>query len=396
MNSTSPPNAVIVLGNLMDASGRLNTETRARVETAVHEMRGRNAPMLVTCGWAYRDDSTRCIADAMRDHAIQMGIPAEAVHAERAPRDTVGDAVFTLRNLALPRRWRRVVVVTSQYHTARTRSIFAFIYGPDIEIEVVSAPSADTPELQASEARSLEVFRSTFRDVDAGDAAAILTRLKQAHPFYNGAVYSFDNAGEAITDGRLTLAPTAPGTVLFLGYGPDETCLIEALRDRGWTITHTRDRVTDLSGYDAVVSFGYRHILREPVLNSARRPPLNLHISYLPSGRGAHPLFWASMNDTQIGVTIHEIDPGIDTGPVCVQARVAISPDEDTFNIAYRRLIGAVEQLFINNMDDLLAGRYVARTQVGEGVAHRTADLPAGFSWDDVISVALQRLKTAI
>jgi len=67
---------------------------------------------------------------------------------------------------------------------------------------------------------------------------------------------------------------------------------------------------------DFIVSFGYRHILKEPILRSVARPIINIHISYLPWNRGADANFWSWFKHTPKGVSIHEIDAGIDTGPV--------------------------------------------------------------------------------
>jgi len=184
-------------------------------------------------------------------------------------------------------------------------------------------------------------------------------------------------------------------TLLFLGYGPQETALIDAIRERGWTVVHTAEKVDDFSSYDVVVSFGYRHILKPAVLATARRPVINLHIAYLPYNRGAHPLFWACMDGTPLGVTIHEIDEGVDTGPICFQKRVELDAGERTFALGYRRLIVDLEQLFIDNIDALLEGRCQARAQEGAGTLHRARDLPSGFSWEDDIQPTIARLKAS-
>ena len=87
--------AVIVLANLMDADGNLNPDTISRLSAACDLWSSGRAPVILTCGWAYRDDSEVCIADAMKRHAIlHMGVPAEAILTETASRDTVGDAVL--------------------------------------------------------------------------------------------------------------------------------------------------------------------------------------------------------------------------------------------------------------------------------------------------------------
>jgi len=182
--------AVIVLANLMDENGILNQETRSRVDTAVSAFRRSDVSSLVTCGWAYRSDSDICIADAMKRYAIdQLHVTESAIITETNPRDTVGDAVFTKRNLAIPRNWSRILLVTSAYHADRSHTIFSFIYGANFLIDIVPAPSDQNVRLQEAEARSLEAFRSTFDGIAPGDDDAIFERLRSRHPFYNGQVY---------------------------------------------------------------------------------------------------------------------------------------------------------------------------------------------------------------
>jgi len=180
--------AVIVLANLMDAEGRLNDESQARLSLACELVRAGEAPVLVTSGWAYRSDSDLCIADVMARHAMtHMHLDASQIVIERNSRDTVGDAVFTKRNLANRFAWRSVLAVTTAYHVARTKAIFSFVYGR--AVEVVGAEGVNNAALAESEAKSLSAFRATFDGIAAGDDEAIYLRLKAAHPFYNGQVY---------------------------------------------------------------------------------------------------------------------------------------------------------------------------------------------------------------
>lgn len=181
--------------------------------------------------------------------------------------------------------------------------------------------------------------------------------------------------------------------MLFLGYGPEQTGLLGEIKQRGWDVTHQAEPVSDLSGFDLVISYGYRHILKANVLATARRPPINLHIAYLPFNRGAHPLFWAAYEGTPIGVTIHEIDPGIDTGPICFQEPVELDKSVETFASGYTKLIAAMESLFIDQMDRLLDADYEAVQQQGHGTTHRVRDLPSGFAWSDLIAPTIERLK---
>jgi len=183
-------NAAIVLAHLMDSQGHLNYESTARMDKGIEAYRHKEAPLLVTCGWAYRKDSGLPIANAMRLYAVNThNIPPMDIIAETISRDTVGDAVLTKRTLAVPKAWTHLLVVTSNYHVMRTREIFAFIYGPRYVIDVRGAPTSDTAQLRNSEQASTDAFRSTFQDVVPGDDEAILNRLRDRHPFYNGMVY---------------------------------------------------------------------------------------------------------------------------------------------------------------------------------------------------------------
>lgn len=180
--------AVIVLAHLMDAAGRLNDESLSRLSLACEFVRAGEAPVLVTCGWAYRNDTDICIADAMAQYAIRyFRIDRSKVVIEPHSRDTVGDAVFTKRNFVNSRAWNDVIIVTTAYHVNRTREIFSFIYGKNVDVAGAEGPN--NASLEDSEKKSLDVFRATFKGVLAGDDAMIYRRLIISHPFYNGVVY---------------------------------------------------------------------------------------------------------------------------------------------------------------------------------------------------------------
>lgn len=181
--------------------------------------------------------------------------------------------------------------------------------------------------------------------------------------------------------------------LLFLGYNRTRTRLVQEVENRGWEVQEQSEPVSDLGQHDLVISFGYGHILRQHVLDTAKRPVLNLHISYLPWNRGAHPLFWSTFDGTPAGVTIHEVDAGIDTGPICFQKEVCIDPDTETFASGHKRLINEIEILFEAHADELLAGSYYSQPQSGPGSAKRVRDLPLGFTWAETIGPAIKRLK---
>ena len=107
--------------------------------------------------------------------------------------------------------------------------------------------------------------------------------------------------------------------ILFLGYNSGETSLIASLQRRGRTVVHSSEKIAWSNEFDLVISFGYRHIISQEQIDSSIAPIINLHVSYLPWNKGVHPNFWSHFDCTPSGVTIHEVDAGIDTGNIIYQ-----------------------------------------------------------------------------
>ncbi len=182
--------------------------------------------------------------------------------------------------------------------------------------------------------------------------------------------------------------------VLFLGYDENQTCLVQALVRRNCLVDHAEDEVDAMCGYDFVVSYGYRHILTKNVIEGFGCPIFNLHMSYLPYNRGAHPNFWSFYDNTPAGVTIHLMDEGLDTGPIVSQRYVSFEEGDDTFVKTYLTLISEIESLFMDCIDSLISGNWVATEQRGVGTHHYVKDLPSNFSgWDSNIAQEIARLS---
>jgi methionyl-tRNA formyltransferase len=96
---------------------------------------------------------------------------------------------------------------------------------------------------------------------------------------------------------------------------------------------------------DWIVSYGYRHIIKEPILSKYRGRIINIHIGYLPWNRGADPNFWSWYDDTPKGVTIHQMDEGIDTGPILARRAMRFN-HLSTLATSYAKLQERAEELF--------------------------------------------------
>ena len=174
--------------------------------------------------------------------------------------------------------------------------------------------------------------------------------------------------------------------ILFLGYGKEQTILIDELIKIGCKVDWTEDKHFSASGYDLIISFGYRHIIKKEVISNLNLPIINLHISYLPWNKGAHPNFWSFYDCTPSGITIHLMDEGIDTGPIIYQRYVNFEDNELTFMQTYNRLIKEIEKLFIANIKDIITGNYIPKQQRRKGSYHNNSELPKAFrGWNSNI-----------
>ena len=149
----------------------------------------------------------------------------------------------------------------------------------------------------------------------------------------------------------------------------------------------TEDKITPeyISRFDWVVSYGYRHIIKQNVIDASKNPIINLHISYLPWNRGGSPNYFSWKYNTPKGVTIHQIDKGLDTGDIYVQKEVEFSGTE-TLSTSYNKLKMEIEDLFIANFDSIINFSILGSKQVGEGSYHTTRELPPNIDYNTKVS----------
>ncbi|WGW13787.1 methionyl-tRNA formyltransferase [Saxibacter everestensis] len=153
--------------------------------------------------------------------------------------------------------------------------------------------------------------------------------------------------------------------------------VVEASRLRG-------DVLDALAGFrpDAVPIVAYGAIVGPRALAIA--PWLNLHFSLLPRWRGAAPVQRAIMaGDSETGVSVFQLDEGLDTGPVLGTSRAAIS-DQDTAGALLERLAVDGAGLLLESLTQLAAGTATPSEQPAGGThAAKVVSADAQIHWQD-------------
>lgn len=125
-----------------------------------------------------------------------------------------------------------------------------------------------------------------------------------------------------------------------------------------------------LSAADACVVAAYGRILPDWWLAAPRLGCINVHSSLLPKYRGAAPINWAiAEGEQETGVTIMQMDVGMDTGPMLLQKATPIGPDETAPELT-RRLAAMGAELLSEALARLAQGELPPIPQNNDEATH--------------------------
>ncbi len=160
-----------------------------------------------------------------------------------------------------------------------------------------------------------------------------------------------------------------PHSLKLDGKYPDEAAAAKALLES--------------VGADVMVVAAYGLILPKWTLQLPRLGCLNIHASLLPRWRGAAPIHRAiEAGDEATGITIMQMDEGLDTGDMLLIEREPIRPD-DTTAVLHDRLATLGGRLIVEALELAACGGFTPQPQPAEGVtyAHKIEKAEAAIDW---------------
>jgi len=146
---------------------------------------------------------------------------------------------------------------------------------------------------------------------------------------------------------------------------------------------------------DVFLVCAYGLILPKAVLEIPRLGCVNVHFSLLPALRGAAPVAWAlAQGSTTTGITIMQMDPGLDTGPILDQVAEPVREDDDTGTLE-ARLAVAGGRLAVSVLDRLEAGSVQPRPQddAASSYAPKVTPEDARIDWAGDGAVIANRVR---
>ena len=114
---------------------------------------------------------------------------------------------------------------------------------------------------------------------------------------------------------------------------------------------------------DIIVVVAYGCIIPPQLLHAAKYGCINLHVSLLPKYRGSAPIQWAVLNgDEGTGVTIMQLDEGVDTGDILMVEPVTIDPEETSGEL-FDRVSAVGAGTLVTALEKIEAGELTPRKQ---------------------------------
>ena len=160
---------------------------------------------------------------------------------------------------------------------------------------------------------------------------------------------------------------------------------VRALAEANGLTVRTPVRIGDdlscLGGLDLLVVAAYGHVLPDAVLRAPARGCINVHASLLPRWRGAAPVERAIMaGDTLTGVSIMQMDAGLDTGPVLLSRSVAVT-ETDTGVSLTASLADLGAEALLESLTRLDALKAVPQDNAHATLAPKLSQADAVIDW---------------
>ena len=153
----------------------------------------------------------------------------------------------------------------------------------------------------------------------------------------------------------------------------------------------------ELAAYDAdlMVVAAYGLILPQAVLQLPRYGCLNIHASLLPRWRGAAPIQRAILaGDTETGITIMQMDAGLDTGNMLLAHTTEILPGDTAGSLQERlAVLGARLMLLALQVADANALKPIVQPLEGVTYAHKIDKAEAAIDWTQSAAVIARRVR---
>ncbi len=182
--------AVIVLAGGVNSDGTLPQIIKERINLGIRLLQESASDFLVFSGhftFVLDNPLNLSESESMKTYAISQGIAESKILLDDKSKDTLSNAYFVKVDLAIPRNWKKLAVVSSETHIERAKYLFNKVFGANFKIDYSSTPFTQLDTEGSAKSKEMErkqlVFSHQWLDpIKDGDDRSIKELLFTKHP----------------------------------------------------------------------------------------------------------------------------------------------------------------------------------------------------------------------
>lgn len=187
-NNTRKIDAIVILGGGITAEGVLSHATRERLDCFLKKRKALSRASIILSGrWSgfMKVEPRITEAQEMKEYLIKHGVGAHQIIIESESLDTISNAVFVRQVVDRHRHWKKILLITSDWHMERALWIFQRILVKSYKVTPLSIVSEKaTKERRDYEKYLLAVAKRFLKDPPTS-SKELIKLLKTEHPFYS-------------------------------------------------------------------------------------------------------------------------------------------------------------------------------------------------------------------
>ncbi|MEK9194602.1 MAG: YdcF family protein [Patescibacteria group bacterium] len=182
-------NAVVVLGGGISANGLLSPATLARLDRLLKDRTIlQSIPVILSGRWSgfMEVEPNTTEAEEMKKYLVERGVDAQQIILETESLDTISNAVFVRMIIERHRDWKKILLITSDWHMKRALWIFQQVLGGNYQVVPLSVISSKVKKgpRENYEKYLLNVAKKFLKDI-RGNSKELIQLLRTEHPFYS-------------------------------------------------------------------------------------------------------------------------------------------------------------------------------------------------------------------
>jgi len=150
-------------------------------------------------------------------------------------------------------------------------------------------------------------------------------------------------------------------------YGYHKLAKLNKIKIKKFADINSKKAVAEIKRLkpDLIISVLFSHIIKKEIIDVPALGVINIHPSFLPNYKGVSPIFWCLLNEEKhVGVTVHYIDEGIDSGPIIYRRKIKVTR-LDTEDTLYWKCVREGENLLEAAILDISKKRVKTLTNLG-------------------------------